>query len=77
MKHLRKAFSNHRLIRSAPDGDSPAGEASARPQAADPHRPTRRRWQRRKPIFPPAAEPGSSARITLWDENSHQDSSPA
>ncbi|MBR9828638.1 MAG: hypothetical protein GYB41_08355 [Oceanospirillales bacterium] len=64
MKHLRKALSNHRLIRSQPD--SPAAAHSDSATTAHDELPLT--WQRRKPSFDTLDAPLPPQVITLWDE---------
>lgn len=72
MKHLRKAFSNHRLIRSYPDGPQDTlstpntGDVPGMPSGvSSAHTPN---WQRRKPCFPSEPTETTPGFITLWDE---------
>ncbi len=76
MKHLRKAFSNHRLIRTPPEGSPEAlsaqvagDSASVSPDTATEHPPS---WRRRKPAFPDEAVETVPEFITLWDETESQ-----
>lgn len=72
MKHLRKAFSTHRLIRSQPDGTTAPVDNTqeslnkSSTLSPDPFS----RWQRRKPRFNPVDSEDDDTFITLWDENS-------
>ncbi|GAA0691609.1 hypothetical protein GCM10009104_18170 [Marinobacterium maritimum] len=72
MKHLRKAFSNHRLIRSSPEGpldslsDQPAEQGTD--MSAPPSHKSPATWQRRKPSFPTEPTETVPGLITLWDE---------
>lgn len=77
MRHLRKAFSTHRLIRSQPEtnsADTPPSASSATDQdiydvptatsLGDTH------WQRKRPWHAGGTSPESSLQrlIALWDE---------
>lgn len=78
MKHLRKAFSNHRLIRTNPEDpqdtlssqtidDSPytaQGPSTSQPQT----------WRRRKPAFTHEITETVPGFITLWDETGRKKS---
>ncbi|GAA0789389.1 hypothetical protein [Marinobacterium sediminicola] len=73
MKHLRKAFTNHRLIRSQPESPQEALLSQADEDHAYLPRETATEystaWRRRKPTFPSVETHTVPGMITLWDEN--------
>ncbi|MBV0934590.1 hypothetical protein [Marinobacterium weihaiense] len=66
MKHLRRALTSHRLIRTQPEGVDASAPQSTHSEPPTPDPPY---WTRRKPSFTPAEALDEHSHITLWDEN--------